>query len=92
MLHPFGVVGKRLGDHANGLHLEARGLVLLARGVQEFDGLGDLTLVVRGIDADEGGNGAHLRPRFGKSERGDSQGEKEDVPHGMVIPRGPPDR
>ena len=44
VLHALGVVGERLGDHADGLDLEARGLILLACGVQEFDGLADLRL------------------------------------------------
>ena len=43
--HPLGVVGERLGDHADGLHFEARRLVLLARGVQKLDGLANLRLV-----------------------------------------------
>ena len=86
-LHPLGVLGERLSHHADGFDFKARGLVLLPRGVQEFDGLGDLPLVVRGVDPDEGRESADLGPLLCKGERRESEGEEKRFPHATVIPR-----
>ncbi len=89
---PSGVIGERLGDHADGLDLEARGLVLFARGVQELDGLAHLGIEMRRIDADKCGDGADLGLGFGEHKRSEREGEEEDFPHGTVIPCEAPNR
>ena len=60
VLHALGVIGERLGDDPDGLHLEARGFVLVARGVQEFDGFAHLRVEMRCIDADKCRDGTDL--------------------------------